>query len=278
MLISVCCTTNPLAGSLLPASNYSFNYRQPEARRQHFYPYRQLCPETLSACKAPVIQPWNSPHGVTSVSSCFHHLSFTLCSCVSVLLHRPKLSCIYSPPSFISTCSTLLLPSCDFQPRPQRLLKLRDTGFGFNGFCPPGGNWVPLENVHMECECGCVLICVRGVSTLRCSLSPAMEVSLIYSSSPFHPCWPPNRGTSCKQIEMNNVHFGASPTTYWWIQSVCFNYNFPKNLPNLSKSFPVSCGLWRKNELLQADLKQQLFVGREGICTRVSVCIYLEFI
>lgn len=121
----------------------------------------------------------------------------------------------------------------------------------------------------MECERGCVLICVRTrVSTLWCFLSPAMEVSLIYSSSPFHPCWPQNRSTSCEQIEINNVHFGASPTTYWWIQSICFNNNFPKNLLNLSKSFPVSCGLWRKNKLL--------FVGCEGICTRVSVCIHLK--
>lgn len=96
MLICARCSANPLAGSPLRASNSAFNYSQPEARHRHpssFIRTGSFAP-TLSACKAPVIQPRNSQHRVTSVSSCFHRLSFTLSlfPCNSVWLRRPKLS------------------------------------------------------------------------------------------------------------------------------------------------------------------------------------------
>lgn len=102
-LICARCTANPQAGSLLCASNSDFNLSQPEARHQHpsSFIHSGSCASN-SACKAPVIQPWDSQHRVTYVSFCFHHLSFTLSlfPCIAVWLRCAKLTWLSSCLSF----------------------------------------------------------------------------------------------------------------------------------------------------------------------------------
>lgn len=77
-----CCATNPLAGSLLPASNSAFNYHQPEAGRQ--LPSRFIHTGSFAPNSVCLQSSCNPTLKLTSVSSCFHHLSFTLCFPASV--------------------------------------------------------------------------------------------------------------------------------------------------------------------------------------------------
>lgn len=88
----------PLAESLPPASNSAFDISQPKAGHEqwscHTVLSRQtLPPQTLSACKASVIQPWNLPtsrnHSITSPLLCLSPLT---------LVFTPSPSLLYSLP------------------------------------------------------------------------------------------------------------------------------------------------------------------------------------
>lgn len=102
MLISACCATNLLAGSLLPASNSAFNYHQPEAGCQ--LPSRFIHTGSCAPNSVCLQSSCNPTPKLTSVSSCFHHLSFTLCfpaslyGCIVlnslVFISRPLLSLV----------------------------------------------------------------------------------------------------------------------------------------------------------------------------------------
>lgn len=102
----------PLAGFLPPASNSAFNISQPKAGHQQWSCHavlseQTLPPQTLSACKAPVIQPWNLPTSQTRSSKsplsppphpCFHYLSFTLLLSVFEHLSIPTFSTDFPQP------------------------------------------------------------------------------------------------------------------------------------------------------------------------------------
>lgn len=67
------------------------------------------------------------------------------------------------------------------------------------------------------------------------------------------------------------MRFGASQTTYWWIQSILFNYNFLKNLPNLSKSSPYLVGFdWK--QVAAGPPKTAAF---RGVCVRERARVFV---
>lgn len=87
------------------------------------------------------------------------------------------------------------------------------------------------------------------------------------------PCWPQECGTSCNHIEINILRFGASQTTYWWIQSILFNYNFLKKLSNLSKTFHHLVGFDGKRTAAGSSKTAAFFCGVWG-SVHVYLCVY----
>lgn len=142
----------PLAGSLPPASNSAFNISQPKAGHQQWSCHavlseQTLPPQTLSACKAAVIQPWNLPTSQTR--SIISPLSFSLppsAPLFSLPLRHTAILCVlehlYIATSFfrLSPASPISihfpLPSSDLLPRPRGLTQLWDTSCSFNDFAP----------------------------------------------------------------------------------------------------------------------------------------------
>ena len=132
----------PLAGSLPPASNSAFDISQPKAGHQQWSCHavlskQTLPPQTVSACKAPVIQPWNLPtsqtHSIISPLLClspptlvFYHLSFIalFSSMFFSISLSPKSPFILLTFSLLPPLQLLLLSSNDPLPRPQGLTQL----------------------------------------------------------------------------------------------------------------------------------------------------------
>lgn len=150
----------PLAGSLPPASNSAFDISQPKAGHQQWSCHavlskQTLPPQTESACKAAVIQPWNLPTSQThrivsplrmafSTHPCFHHLSFltlllSMFVSISLSSHLPSVFCLSaasllslhlsSPPVTSCQSSRDSLSCCDGR-------GLWDTSYSFNDFAP----------------------------------------------------------------------------------------------------------------------------------------------
>lgn len=125
----------PLAGSLPPASNSAFNISQPKAGHRQWSCHavlskQTLPPKTLSACKAPVIQPWNLPTFPESQ----HHITSPLPLFSLLLLHSRCFWASLYPHIFIHSSDFLLPPSSlftspalhshDLLSRPQGLTQL----------------------------------------------------------------------------------------------------------------------------------------------------------
>lgn len=208
----------PPAGSLPPASNSAFNISQPKAGHQlwscHAVLSKQtLLPQTLSACKAPVIQPWNLP---TSQS---HRFTSPL---PSLSLRRLYSLCFWaslsSPTSFLTPRTffclpthlhSLLLLSTPMTPcqRPRDLLSccdgrgLWDTSCSFNDFAPgprsareiqlPFFNGIrtltpatPLRNmcVHMLWICMWVCVCAQTLRLFILHLRDAAWLAALFWS------------------------------------------------------------------------------------------------
>lgn len=85
--------------------------------------------------------------------------------------------------------------------------------------------------------------------------------------------WPQKCRMCCKHIEINIMCFGASKTTYLWIQSILFNYNFLKKLSNLFKTFQYLLGF--DGERTAAG---SLEIAAFWWCVRESACIFVCFL
>lgn len=156
-----------------------------------------VVPQTPSACKAPVIQPWNSWQRLTSVSSCFHHLSFTLplFPCISLLLQPNKLFFLSLIFHLFLSSSDLLWPLTSCQGRRDNL-NLSDTGLVFNDFCPRAGiqslcffNTVLMEKCVYACACvlhidPCVALKRWAFTPLNCDSGALSQLPVLAVASP----------------------------------------------------------------------------------------------